>query len=363
MLTVYMEKMLKNKKTAVVIAVLISLLLSSCAGMPGINRKSAEPKGKAYFSYFDTVSYVYSYAGDPEKKFDERCAAVSDILGEYHELFDIYHEYSGKVNLCTVNKNAGGEPLKVDDKLIAFLLRAKELYTLTDGEMNVMLGSVLKIWHDCRETAENDPADAFVPEVSELAEAAEHADISLLEINEEESTVRISDPDASIDVGAIGKGYAAEMAAMYLEQIGAESYVLNVGGNIRIVGTRPDGSGWNTAVRDPGGDGTAALELVLADTACVTSGNYERFYVYEGRKYHHIIDKDTLFPAEGLDSVTIITRDSCLADALSTAVFCMPYEEGSALIESLTGTEAVWMLPGGEIRMSSGAEDLIRTVN
>lgn len=358
MLTVYMEIKVKHRNSVIILPLIFSLLLTACSG-PAHEKtgKTAEPKGKAYFSYFDTVSYVYSYAGDSDKSFDERCAGVSAILSEYHMLFDIYHEYSGLVNLCTVNKNAGGEPLKVDGKLLEFLLRAKELYELTGGEMNVMLGSVLSIWHDCRETAESDPQSAYVPEYSQLEEAFSHTDFQLLEIDPDESTVRISDPAASLDVGAMGKGYAVEKAAEYLEQIGAQSYVLNVGGNIRIIGTRPDGTGWNTAVRDPeNSEGAAALQLDLSDTACVTSGNYERFFTYEGRRYHHIIDKDTLYPADHFASVTVITRDSCLADALSTALFCMPYEEGISLVTAIGHTEVVWILPGGEMRCTPGID-------
>lgn len=142
---------------------------------------------------------------------------ASGILGEYHRLFDIYHEYSGENNLCTLNRNAGGESIEVDRKLIDFLVYAKELYETTDGKMNVMMGSVLSIWHDLRTAAGDDPASARIPTDEELQTAGEHTDISALEIDEENCTVRISDPDASIDVGALGKGYATEMAARWLE--------------------------------------------------------------------------------------------------------------------------------------------------
>ena len=134
--------------------------------------------------------------------------------------------------------------MPVDEKLIAFLDVAKELYEATDGEMNVMMGAVLRIWHDCRTAASDDPSAARVPDEQELSEAAMHTDISLLEIDRENQTVRISDPDASIDVGALGKGYATERAADYLFAQEAYGYVLNVGGNIRIIGTKPDGGGW-----------------------------------------------------------------------------------------------------------------------
>ena len=142
-------------------------LLAALAGCAKPTEK-AEPQGKAYFSYFDTVSYVYSYANDSAERFDDRSAEVAHILEEYHQLFDIYHEYAGVNNLCTVNRLAGGEPVEVDEALIDFLLYAKELYDRTNGEMNIMLGSVLSIWHDYRTEALDDPMSAKIPSEEEL---------------------------------------------------------------------------------------------------------------------------------------------------------------------------------------------------
>ena len=318
-----------------------------------------EPQGKVYYTYFDTVSYVYDYAGDSAERFDDRSAEVSHILMEYHQMLDIYHEYSGQVNLCSINKAAGGEALEVDPRLIDFLLCAKDMYERTDGEMNVMLGAVLRLWHEARESASEDPSHAAIPTEDQLQEAALHTDIDLLEIDEQKHTVRIRDPEASIDVGALGKGYATERAAEYLESDGADGYVLNIGGNIRCIGQRPDGRGWVTAIRDPQGDASGyACRINIRDTACVTSGVYERYFTVGGVRYHHIIDRDTLYPAAYYSSLIILTKDSGLADVLSTALFCMPWEEGLALAEEL-GVEALWIFPDGEQRSTPGFVDLI----
>ena len=311
------------------------------------------------FTYFDTVSYVYSYAGDPVEQFNERSAGVSRILQEYHQLFDIYHEYSGINNLCTVNKQAGGDPVPVDPKLIQFMLYAKELYETTGGEMNIMMGAVLSIWHEYRTYAMDNPGKGQVPPMEDLQEAAAHTDISLLEIDETNNTLRITDPKASIDVGAVGKGYATEQAAQYLEQDEAFGYVLSIGANIRIIGTKPDGGSWLTGIRNPfGEDGHVAI-LNLSDTSCVTSGSYERFYTVGNQRYHHIIDGDTLMPADYFPSVSIFTKDSGLADALSTALFCMPYEEGLQLANKLGGVEVLWVFEDGSIHCTDGLKDLL----
>ena len=339
---------------ALICVMALSLSLCACSGKAA----KVEPQGKSYFSYFDTVSFVYSYAGDSAEQFNDRSAEVSGILGEYHRLFDIYHEYSGVNNLCTVNRLAGGEAVKVDRKLIDFMLYARELCEATNGEMDVTMGAVLSLWHDCREAASSDPASAKVPTLEELEAAAEHTGFGLLEIDAENCTLRLTDPEASLDVGALGKGYATERAAEYLESVGAERYVLNIGGNIRIIGTKPDGSGWVTGVKDPANTEQFAVKLMLTDTSCVTSGSYERYYTVDGVRYHHIIDEATLFPADYYSSLTVVIKDSALADALSTALFCMPYEDGAALAESL-GAEVLWIFPDGEIRYTPGMEKLI----
>ena len=312
-----------------------------------------------YFTFFDTVSYIYSYAEDSQEDFDANCEGTSAILEEYHRLFDIYYEHSGVNNLKTVNLNAGGEPVKVDEKLIDFLLYAKDLYQATNGEMNVMMGAVLQLWHDCRELASSSPSDATIPTQEALDEAALHTDISLLEIDRENETVRISDPKARIDVGALGKGYATEKAAQYLRDKGIDGYVLNIGGNIRIIGHKPDGSGWGTGIKNPADPSQYALRLTIADTSCVTSGDYERYFYADGVKYHHVIDKDTLMPSAHFSAVTVITPDSGLADALSTALFSMSYEDGLALIQRIGGVEVLWISTDGEMKMSEGLASLV----
>ena len=330
-------------------------LLVVLTGCPETVNKAEknEPKGMVNFTFFDTVSNVYCYADDENEVFESRCNDVWNILKKYHQLFDIYYEYSGVTNLKTLNKNAGGEAMVVDSELVDFLLYAKELYEQTNGEMNVMMGAVLKPWHDCREAGNR------IPTEDELADANLHTDFSCLEINVEKSTVRITDPKASIDVGALGKGYATEKAAEYLESVGAKSYVLNIGGNIRIIGQKPDGSGWKTGIKNPADTSTYAAYITISDTSCVTSGDYERFFVVDGEKYHHIIDKDTLMPSKYFSSVTIITKNSGLADALSTALFSMNYEDGLALVNKIGGVDVLWIENDGTQHMTQGFKKLV----
>ena len=320
-------------------------------------KREIERREKVFFGCFDTVCTVYGYADESEVDFEENCEKIQADLQKYHRLFDIYNEYEGIVNLATVNKNAGGDFLTVDREIIELLLYAKELYTLTNGEMNIMMGSVLSLWHDCRIDASD--GNVHLPDSDQLTEAANHTAINLLEIDEKNSAVRISDPHASIDVGAIAKGYATERTAEMLEKSGVNSYVLDVGGNIRIIGEKPDGDGWVTGIKSPFDDGEYVKRVNISDTSCVTSGNYERYFELDGERYHHIIDKDTLYPSKHFASVTVICRDSALADALSTALFCMSLEDGKALVEGLDGVCVLWVKNDGKTYMTKGFEELL----
>ena len=307
------------------------------------------------FDYFDTVTSLTGYAKSQEQ-FDAVSRDVMRMLGEYHRLYTIYYTYDGIENLCTLNNKKADEDrvIHADKRIIDMLLFAKEAYTLTGGRVNVAMGSVLSIWHDYREEGMNEPWNASIPPMELLREAAEHTDINSLVIDAEAGTVRITDPEMRLDVGAIAKGYAVEMTARELEAHGITGYVLNVGGNVRTVGTKPQGELWTVGIEDPRDNGQDFLDyLSIESRALVTSGSYQRFYTVGDINYHHIIDTETLMPARGFISVSVVTADSGLADALSTALFCMSIEDGQALVDSLSDVEAAWLLESGERVYSS----------
>lgn len=342
-----MEKRKLSKKEICLLVLLSAFILFVLVWsfISDIPKESYEPKSYEIYNYFDTVTFVSDYSGDSESDFMRACALAADSLKYYHELFDIYNEYDGLTNIATLNRLAGEGPVTVSADLFDFLEYALGMYELTGGEVNVAMGSVLSIWHTARDSGER------VPSSAELLAASLHCDINSVVLKRADLTVEITDPLLSLDVGAVAKGYAAEKTAEALRAAGFESYVLDVGGNIRTVGTKPNGDGWKIGVRNP--DKTAAEAFVyrfeLSDGSAVTSGDYERYYVLDGKKYHHIIDKDTLFPSEHFRSVTVITEHSGLADTLSTALFCMDYDSGTALLDTLDGVRAVWVTPDGSV--------------
>ncbi len=319
-------------------------------------QKSDQKFSEYSFDYFDTVTTITGYAKDKDE-FDKVSAEILALLGEYHRLFTIYHRFEGMENLCTVNELVDGahRTVTVDQRIIDMLLYAKQTYELTDGKVNIAMGSVLSIWHEYREVGMDEPWNATLPPMEKLQEAAEHTDINKIQIDEQARTVTLLDPQMRLDVGAIAKGYAVEMVAQHMEQKGITGYVINVGGNVRTLGAKPDGSGWTVGVENPDEDADDYLAyLQLNGKSLITSGSYQRYFIVDGKRYHHIIDPATLMPAEYFTSVSIVCDSSAEGDALSTALFCMTYDQGLALIESLDGVEAMWLTVDGKQYYSSG---------
>lgn len=331
------------------LAVLLCAVLSSCTPQPPKTKYSTHS-----MEWFDTVITITGYA-DSQQAFDEVANGALEQFAQYHRLYSIYHRFEGTENLCTVNDVTDGahRTVTVDRRIIDLLLYAKEMYVLTDGAVNVAMGSVLSLWHDYRTVGADDPANASLPPTERLLAAAAHTDIDRMILDEQACTVTLTDPLMTLDVGAIAKGYAAEQVARWLEQQGVSGYVLNVGGNVCTVGSKPDGTPWTVGIEDP--DGGDYLEyLQLSGQAVVTSGSYQRYYYVDGQRYHHIIHPDTLMPATGFTSVSVICDNSALGDALSTALFCLPQEAGLALVESIADVEAMWLAEDGTKTVSSG---------
>jgi thiamine biosynthesis lipoprotein len=341
---------------AVIFVVSLPLSLSGC--------EAAKPTRyeATFLRLFDTKTTIITYTDDKEE-FSGQAQLIYDSLEEYHKLYDIYNSYEGLNNLKTVNDQAGIAPVKVDRRIIDLLKYAKEWHDKTDGEVNVALGAVLRVWHDYRERGMEDPEAAELPPMEELERASGHTDINKVIIDEDASTVFLEDPEMSLDVGAIAKGYAVEQVSRIATENGFTSGIISVGGNVRTIGSKGDaGQPWNVGIQNPDPEeGQSELHILdIIDASLVTSGIYERYYTVAGKDYHHVIDPDTLFPSGEFKSVSILCRDSGMADVLSTAVFNMSLEEGMDYIESIPDAEAFWVLNSGEFRYSSHFRDYIR---
>lgn len=309
-----------------------------------------------FFGTFDTIITLIGYTQSAEE-FQTYAKLAEDEMIRYHEIFDQYHPYEGVDNLYALNHSAPLAPTPAEPELIDMLLAIREWQTLYSTKTNPAMGQVLRLWHDARTDG------TYIPSEEKLAVAAQYDNFADVVIDETAGTVYYADPNLLLDVGAVAKGYAAQKTAEKLREAGLESFILNAGGNV-VCGDAPrDGRAqWVVAVEDVDGISTR-LKLGLKNMSIVTSGDYQRYYEVDGKRYHHLIDPDTLFPATHLRAVSILHPDSGLADFLSTAAFLLPYEESRALIESIPEAEATWLLADGTEYCTAGFQqqmDLIK---
>ena len=332
---------------------LACILLTGCAGQKVQEKKQYTA---TFLTLFDTVTSIVGKA-DSQEEFQKTAQGIHDELLVYHQLFDIYNDYEGLNNLKTVNDHAGLEPVQVDPIIIDLLQDCKTYYALTDGRVNVAMGSVLYLWHEARNDGINDPVNAYLPQLERLQQAAAHRSMDDVIIDEAASTVYLSDPDMRLDVGAIAKGWSVQRVS----EKTPSGLLISVGGNVCATGPKDEkGTPWVVGVQNPDGGENYLHTLYLTKGSVVTSGDYQRAYMVDGKIYHHIIDPDTLYPSEYWRSVTIVCEDSGLADALSTALFLLPLEAGNDLLKK-SGAEAMWVDREGKIYYSEGFQSLIRT--
>ena len=348
---------------AVVAVILLASALVGCQGMSGKYSKHSD----SLFDVFNTLITVVAYTRS-EQEFDSCFATMRGRFRELHQLYDIYNDYQGINNVKTINDNAGVQPVKVDSEIIDLLLFAKDWYRRTGGKINVAMGAVLKIWHDYREQGQSDPENAKLPPLEDLREAEKHTDIDKVIVDTENSTVYLADPEMSLDVGAVAKGYATEIVAREMAEAGLKSALISSGGNIRAIGKPLDGvrERWGVGIQNPDEsivpDEQNILDVIfINDSSVASSGDYMRYYVVNGRVLHHIIDPATLMPADYYRAVTVMTAHAGVADFLSTTLFLLPFEQSRALAESLDGVEAVWVMPDGEVKATDGMKAIMRS--
>ncbi len=342
------------------LCVLCSLLLAG--GMVGC-APEPEKQTATYMDVFDTVTTITVYGVDAAT-FSSQQKMLHEWLMVYHRLYDIYTDYPGQTTLKTVNDAAGGAPVAVDARLLDLLEYGVAAYTRTGGRVNILAGSVLRLWHEKRAAA-LEGAPAALPDKATLTAAGEHIAMDALVIDRDAGTVQLTDPEARIDVGAIAKGYVAEKAAAYVrDTFGWQNALLNVGGNVRAVGGKTADTPFVVGIQNP--DATSAqaylCTVAVADMSVVTSGDYQRYYTVDGQRCAHIIDMDTLYPATYMQAVSVICLDSALADELSTALFTMPVDAAVAYIDRVADAEAVFVCKDGSLRHSAGFEEYIQSL-
>lgn len=303
-----------------------ALLLTGCSGA----KSSTQTDQDLTYTdmLFDTVIKIQIL--DPA---DE---SILDGLKKLCEKYDTM--------ICTTNtdselyklNHANGQPFTVSSETANLIQEGIHYSELSGGAFDLTIEPVSALW----DFKADKPT---VPSSDAIAQAVSHVDYTKVDI--QDNTVTLEDPEAGIDLGAIAKGYIADQVKTYLKKQGIKHAIINLGGNVDVIGTKPDGSKYNIGIQKPFDEsGEAITSVQLKDQTVVTSGIYERYFKKNGKLYHHILDPRTGYPCENnLYSVSIITDSSTKADALSTTCFLLGYEKGMELIQSMDGVEAIFI--------------------
>jgi len=339
-------------KRVCALLILSCFLLTSCSAFGESNNKY-QKFSHYFFDTFDTIITLIGYT-QTQEEFTQYASIAESEMRRYHQIFDQYNPYEGVANVYAVNQNAAGGTANAEPELINLLAMVSDWQALYGNAANPAMGSVLSLWHNARTYGTTLPDEAL------LVKAADHCDYSKIHIDKDAGTISFADPEIRLDLGAVAKGYAAQLVAETLRNEGFSSFILNAGGNV-VCGDAPmDGrTEWSVAIEDVDGSSTKVL-IGAVNTSIVTSGDYQRFFMVDGKRYHHLIDPQTLYPAAHMRSVTILHPDSGFADFLSTTAFLLPYEQSRTLIESIPEAEALWTLNDGTEVWTEGFAAMIR---
>lgn len=326
------------RKIASLLILILTVFLTSCN--PTSNRTKLVESNIDYFQYFDTLIYLRVWDTKKYNSDSELWKGAEDIIKHIQLTFQKTKDGDFEPELYKLNQSAGsGQPFKVSDDLFEVLKLGLEFAELTDGKFDPTIGPLVDLW-DINNKAGKDAAP---PSQEEIEAILPLIDYRLVELDEENKTVLLPLKGMAIDLGAIAKGYAADVLADYFKANGIEHAIINLGGNIFAIGKRYekrfDGrEEWAIGIRDPRFSAEDSIANVyIVDKTIVTSGTYERFFrdINDTSKtYHHILNPDTGYPYDNnISSVTIICDSSALADALSTSLFALGIENGIKFLE------------------------------
>lgn len=336
------------KKRLLPAALCLTLTLAACGGqtVPGspspLPEATPTPEMKSQVAfYFDTVVTMQVYTNDDDLLSDavRECQRYENLLSKTVEGSDVW-------NL----NHANGERVSVSPETREILDKALTYSRLSEGAFDITIEPCVALWDFSELTTPR------LPDPDALSAAAEKVDWTQVDLSDEGVLLPAG---VTIDLGAIAKGYITDKIAAFLTGRGVESGYLNFGGNVLTIGSKPEGSAWNIGIQDPVGvrDQSIVGAVPVRDQAVVTSGIYERGFDLDGIRYHHILDPASGWPVQNeLAGVTIVAEHAFDADALSTTVFAMGLEDGTAFVETLEGVDAIFVTREGAVSWTSGLE-------
>ena len=317
----------------------ISAMLSALLFLTGCSAESSPEPVQGTFFAMDTMMdfTIYGESGliDQSESLIASLESLVSVTDADSELYAINQTGSGMLT----------------EEASSLMKQALEICRRTDGALDLSIYPIVRAWGFTTGSYQ-------VPDEAEIQALLPLVDYRKIQYDAATGTVTVTLPEGmEIDLGSVAKGYAGQLAAQMLREHGVQSALLNLGGNVQTVGTKPDGSPWQIGIKDPQGE-DAMMVLSVEDQAVVTSGGYERYFEQDGQTYWHIMDPSTGHPADsGLISVTIVGDEGVVCDGLSTALFVMGLEKAADLWAQSGDFEAVFVTASGEVYITEGLRD------
>lgn len=337
--------MSKNIKSAVIIVIFLAVFAT---GVIFTRDKYKEPVVKSLTQeHFGTIMTITLY-GYNDKALNK---TIEQSFEEIDRLENIFSAKLDNSELSKLNASAYNQEIKVSDELYQVLKEAIRYYDLSNGALDVTIGKLIGMWGIGTEKER-------IPAETEIAEYAGIRGCQYIVLDDKEKSVKFTDKRVQLDLGAIAKGYAADVIKKLITDADSDFYgMLDFGGNIMTIGSKAEGKPWIIGVTNPFNVGSAYATLSIIDKCVVTSGNYERYFEKNGERYHHILDPFTGAPSKsGIVSATIVGDNSMQCDALSTATFIMGADKAIKLIDSIEGVECMLIDSEGKVYQSSGID-------
>lgn len=332
------------KKVAIV--VLIVILLASCSYKPEKKAQDFQQPTETESFAMGTVIVQRVFGDNAQKAVDEVNMRIKGLENKM-----TINTPGGEIN--ELNAMAGKGSIALSEDTFFVLKNALRYADLSGGAFDVTVGPLVKAWGVFTDNPR-------VPSQDEINTLLSLVDYKKITVDSETLHAGLENSGQIVDLGAIAKGYAGDEAVNIYRSYGIKSAYVNLGGNVVALGNKPDGSPWKIGVQNPRAESGRYLGILeVSDKAVVTSGDYERFFEADGKRYHHIIDPKTGYPADsGLISVTIVAERSIDADALSTAVFVLGPDEGMKLVEKIEGIEAVFVSGDKKVFTTEGLKSV-----
>lgn len=335
----------------IILLLTLSIFCSLLIGCDSKENQSNDPLAKSNYMLGTQVN-ITLYDSQDEKIIDE----AFDRIREIEAKMSINNEQPSEIT--KLNEASGIQEVKLSEDTFYVLEKGRYYSQLSGGEFDITIGPIVKLWNI-------GTPNAAIPDSNLLSEKLNLVDYNKLSLNKDNFTAKLELRGMIVDLGGIAKGYAADEVAVILKKHGVEHAIINLGGNILALGTNVNKQPWKIGIQDPYSPRNDYMGIVqVADKSVVTSGIYERYFEENGKRYHHILEPKTGFPADnGLAGVSIITDKSIDADGLSTSTFLLGVDKGMELIESLDNTEAIFITTDKKVYLSSGLKGIFTLVN